>query len=254
VSRAADAAAVARFQEQNRPAVMAALGRFLDAHPNYVGEIGVVLSWDDDAGRAIVDVNTLEGLASGMERAMPTAPDATVAAELIAALRTPMPATAPDTWRVRTMVSTPDDCHAVAVATMGTGPKPAGAHRFSAPTTRQQRRAAERAKATTPGARPWANALPSDPKGSPDVVQDPDGSYRLNAYGLAKVMLVTARNPPKGEERAQAHTRAKLALFCGVPAYDRVEQLAASLGDAYVIEAAVAYMQVHGLESIGRPQ
>lgn len=74
-----------------------------------------------------------------------------------------------------------------------------------------------------------------------------DEMVLLSSRGVAKVTLWTARDAPKGEERARARSRELLALWCGVRNYDAVEMLAATLGDDHVIDTVVAFIETHGI-------
>ena len=78
----------------------------------------------------------------------------------------------------------------------------------------------------------------------------PNGELALDARAVATVCLVNARNPPD-PKNPKVHTRARVLMtrWCEVPDYERVESLAAVIGDGYILDVCEAYIHKHGLET-----
>jgi hypothetical protein len=236
MSTGAIQASVEAFMDRHKSLLCDEVAAFLDQHPEETGELGAILCWDDDAGQAQVLVAPLAGVLRGWFAAG-SSPDPATAAAVEAALRQPLPPPASGVRRLRTIVATPDGCFAVDVR--GIERRDVPAPPATAP-SRQQRRAAARAKV----------AAPPQPARSPDVIDGPDGGYLLNSRGVAKVMLLTARDVSAGGPGAQARCRGLLATWCGVPTYDRVEALANELGEDFIVDTVQAYLDAKGLHKL----
>lgn len=90
-----------------------------------------------------------------------------------------------------------------------------------------------------------------DRKGqSPDAIPDGKGGHRLNAQGIAKLMIATARTEPD----PQRSTSRKLAAeLTGVSSWEAVEALAQSHGEGFVIDSLVAAIETRPEFGLQRP-
>jgi hypothetical protein len=80
------------------------------------------------------------------------------------------------------------------------------------------------------------------------TVVEKGGEHYLDARAVAAICLLGARDPPD-PKNPKAHTkfRESLARWLGVPSFEKVEELAAQLGDGFVLDVCEAFLEKHGL-------